>query len=70
MNWKLMIMLCMVVGLLAVGCQSNQPPTGYYSYNGQGGAQQPQGGQYVGGGCGVAAADGDAVDVSTIAASA
>ncbi len=67
MNWKLMMMLCMVVGLLAVGCQSNQPPTGYYSY--EGGAQ-PQGGQYVGGGCGLAASNGDAVDVSSVVPSA
>ncbi len=68
MNWKLMIMACMVVGLLLIGCSSNQPPTGYYSYNGQGGAQQQQ--QYVGGGCGLASADGSVATIDDVAASA
>ena len=69
MNWKLIIMACMVVGLLLAGCSSsNAPPTGYYSYGQQGG--QPQGGQYVGGGCGLASGDGSAVDVSQVASAA
>ena len=69
MNWKLLILACMVIGLLLVGCSSsNAPPTGYYSYGDQG--AQPQGGQYVGGGCGLAADSGSAVDTLGAAAAA
>jgi uncharacterized lipoprotein YmbA len=67
MKWKVVMLLCLVVGLLLVGCQSNQPPTGYYTYGQQGAQQQ---GQYVGGGCGLAGADGNAVDVTQVAAAA
>jgi hypothetical protein len=67
MNWKMLLVLCVAVGLLIMGCASSQPPTGYYSY--EGGAQ-PQGGQYVGGGCGLAGASGDSADMSSVAAAA
>ena len=52
MNGKALVFLVLVVFL--AGCTSSQQ-SGYASYNQQGQPQgQPQGGQYVGGGCGVA----------------
>jgi hypothetical protein len=57
MNWKIMVLMIMAVGLFLVGCSSDQPPTGYYTYGQQGGQQQQQ---YVGGGCGLAGVEGDA----------
>jgi hypothetical protein len=47
MNTKILLAGILLVSILLVGCQS---PTGNYATYGQ----QPQGGQYVGGGCGVA----------------
>ncbi len=49
MNMKIGIAAILLVALFLVGCEQQQ--TGYATYN-QPGA--PQGGQYVGGGCGVA----------------
>ena len=47
MNAKLLILLVLVVGIFLIGC-SQSPSGNYAAYN------QPQQGQYVGGGCGVA----------------
>ena len=55
MNTKATILLVLVVGIFLVGCSSS-PSNGYGTYN-QPQGQQPQGGQYVGGGCGVAPQD-------------
>ena len=52
MNTKATILLVLVVGIFLVGC--SQSPTGNYAGYNQPQGQQPQGGQYVGGGCGVA----------------
>ena len=51
MNAKLAIFVVLVIGVFLVGCAESKP-TGYTAYNQPQG--QPQGGQYVGGGCGVA----------------
>ncbi len=51
MNIKLAILVALVFSALLVGCTSS-PSNGYATYNQPQG--QPQGGQYVGGGCGVA----------------
>ncbi len=67
MNWKLMMVMCLALGLLLMGCASSEPPTGYYSYQG---GEQPQGGQYVGGGCGLASVDGSTVDTTNVVAAA
>ena len=50
MNAKLAILVVLVIGVFLAGC--NPKTTGYTAYNQPQG--QPQGGQYVGGGCGVA----------------
>lgn len=50
MSIKAAIFMVLVFSAFLVGCTSSQ--TGYAAYNQQQG--QPQGGQYVGGGCGVA----------------
>ena len=50
MNVKTAILAVLVFSAFLAGCTSSQ--TGYAAYNQQQG--QPQGGQYVGGGCGVA----------------
>ena len=47
MNAKAIVLLVLVVSIVVVGCASKSQ-TGYATYN------QPQQGQYVGGGCGVA----------------
>ena len=51
MNAKMILLLTLVVSIFLVGCQRSDT-TGYAAYNQPQG--QPQGGQYVGGGCGVA----------------
>ncbi|GEM_PF-1791399 len=48
----ILLVAILAVGAVLAGCSSNQ--AGYNNYNGQPQGQQPQGGQYVGGGCGVA----------------
>ena len=53
MNVKTAILAVLVFGIFLVGCTSSQTGTGYATYN-QPQQGQPQGGQYVGGGCGVA----------------
>ena len=53
MNTKLVILLVLVFSAFLAGCTSS-PSGGYASYNQPQGQGQPQGGQYVGGGCGVA----------------
>ena len=54
MNGNAFVILVLVLGAFLAGCTSSQQ-SGYASYNQQGQPQgQPQGGQYVGGGCGVA----------------
>ena len=50
MNVKLAVLVVLVIGVFIVGCSPKT--TGYTAYNQPQG--QPQGGQYVGGGCGVA----------------
>ena len=50
MNAKAMVLAVLLVGVFLVGCASSDT-SGYATYNQPG---QPQGGQYVGGGCGVA----------------
>ena len=52
MKIKLAIFVVLVVSVFLVGC--TQSPTGNYAAYNQPQGQQPQGGQYVGGGCGVA----------------
>ncbi len=47
MNLKIAILVVLVFSIFLVGCTSSQS-SGYATYN------QPQQGQYVGGGCGVA----------------
>ena len=47
MNAKAIVLLVLVVSIVIVGC-APKSQTGYATYN------QPQQGQYVGGGCGVA----------------
>ena len=47
MNDKLVILAVLLLGIFLVGCASSGQ-SGYATYN------QPQQGQYVGGGCGVA----------------
>ena len=53
MNVKLAIFVVLVVSVFLVGCSPKTQYNGYAAYN-QPQGQQPQGGQYVGGGCGVA----------------
>ena len=53
MNVKTAILAVLVFSVFLVGCTSSQG-SGYSAYNNQPQGQQPQGGQYVGGGCGVA----------------
>jgi hypothetical protein len=48
MNMKLLLAIVLLVSVFVLGCQ---PQQNYAAYNQQGG--QAQGGQYVGGGCGV-----------------
>ena len=50
MKAKLAILVVLLIGVFLIGCKSSQ--TGYATYNQPQG--QPQQGQYVGGGCGVA----------------
>lgn len=50
MNSKAIVLVVLLVSIFLVGCTSSQ--SGYAAYNQPQG--QPQGGQYVGGGCGVA----------------
>ena len=50
MNAKTIVLAVLLVSVFLVGCTSSQT-SGYATYNQPG---QPQGGQYVGGGCGVA----------------
>ncbi len=50
MKLKTAILVVLVFSIFLVGCTSSQT-SGYSTYNQPG---QPQGGQYVGGGCGVA----------------
>ena len=52
MNTKIALLAVLVFGVFLVGCTSSQT-SGYGAYN-QPQQGQPQGGQYVGGGCGVA----------------
>lgn len=53
MNKISIIAVVLVTALFLIGCaKSTNPGAGYASYNQPQG--QPQGGQYVGGGCGVA----------------
>ena len=54
MNYKLIMLMMLVLGLLVAGCAQSGPPSGYATYGAQGGGQQQQ---YVGGGCGVAASE-------------
>ena len=49
-NAKIAILMLLVFSALLIGCTSSQPSYAAYSQ----GAPQGQGGQYVGGGCGVA----------------
>ena len=66
MNYKLIVLMMLVVGVLIAGCAQSGPPSGYATYSG--GEQQQQ---YVGGGCGLASGDaGDANAVSDIATAA
>ena len=51
MNVKIVVLVVLVVSAFLIGC-SQSPSGDYASYNQPQG--QPQGGQYVGGGCGVA----------------
>ena len=53
MNYKLIMLMMLVMGLLVAGCAQSGPPSGYATYGAQGQQQQ----QYVGGGCGVAASE-------------
>ena len=58
MNAKIFLLAVLIVSVFLIGCTSNQG-SNYAAYNqpqGQAGAGQPPPG-YVGGGCGVAAAD-------------
>jgi len=49
MNSKAIVLAVLLVGLFLAGCTTSQTGSnGYATYN------QPQQGQYVGGGCGVA----------------
>ncbi len=52
MNVKTAILLVLVFSVFLIGC-TQASPTNYAAYN-QPQGQQQQGGQYVGGGCGVA----------------
>ena len=53
MNAKTLVLVVLLVSVFLVGCPSSN--TGAYAaYNQPQQGQQPQGGQYVGGGCGVA----------------
>jgi hypothetical protein len=52
MNYKLIVLMMLVVGVLIAGCAQSGPPSGYATYSG---GQEQQ--QYVGGGCGVAASE-------------
>ena len=54
MNVKTAIFVALVFSVFLVGCASSQTGTGYAAYNNQPQGQPQQGGQYVGGGCGVA----------------
>lgn len=60
MKWKATVVLLAVVGLLLIGCVSNGPPANYPTYSGAAGGQQQQ---YVGGGCGLAQAEGPAAAI-------
>lgn len=51
MNAKALVLVLLLVSIFLVGCASSSQ-SGYATYNQPQG--QPQGGQYVGGGCGVA----------------
>ena len=51
MNIKTAILAVLVFSVFLVGCASSQTGSGYSAYNQPQGQQQ--GGQYVGGGCGV-----------------
>ena len=63
MNYKAIVLMMLVVGLLVAGCAQSGPPSGYATYGAQGGQQQ----RYVGGGCGVATSEpADAVLASDI----
>ena len=50
MNKKAIVLVVLFVSVFLLGCSKNYT-SGYQTYNQPG---QPQGGQYVGGGCGVA----------------
>ena len=54
MNTKALVLVVLVVSVFLIGC--SQSPSGNYAAYDQPRqqGQQPQGGQYVGGGCGVA----------------
>ena len=52
MNTKISVAVVLLMAVFLLGCTSSQ--NGYTSYNQQPQGQQPQQGQYVGGGCGVA----------------
>jgi len=49
MNAKVIVLLVLLLGVFLVGCTSS-PSQNYAAYNNP---QNPQQGQYVGGGCGV-----------------
>ena len=61
MKMKTVILVVLVFSIFLIGCTQSQ--SGYSTYN-QPQQGQPQGGQYVGGGCGVAPS-GDYEDTST-----
>lgn len=50
MNKRLSILCILLIGAFLIGCTQSQ--SGYATYNQP--QAQPQGGQYIGGGCGVA----------------
>ena len=52
MNIKTFLFAVLLVGIFLIGCTSSK--SGYATYNQPQGQQPQQGGQYVGGGCGVA----------------
>lgn len=55
MNAKTLVLVVLLVSVFLIGC--SQSPSGNYAAYNQPQGQQPQGGQYVGGGCGVAPAE-------------
>ena len=56
MSKRLFAVFLILIALFLIACEQKTPyPTGYAAYQGQGAPQQQQ---YVGGGCGVAPAEG------------